>query len=85
MTEIKKLEDKDLKTMFINLKYAQGYKRKHGKDQERNDKHDKGPKETLRGEKCNAYTHKNRLNEINIRSDTAVMELKDTCSLEEKV
>lgn len=41
MTEIKKLGDKDLKTMFINLKYAQGYKRKHGKYQERNDKHDK--------------------------------------------
>lgn len=85
MTEIKKLGDKDLKTMFINLKYAQGCKRKHGKDQERNDKHDKGPKETLRGEKYNTYTHKNRLNEINIRSDTAVMELKDTSSLKEKL
>jgi len=85
MTERKKLGDKDLKTTFINLKYAQGYKRKHGKDQERNDKHDKGPKETLRGEKYDTYTHKNRLNEINIRPDTAITELKETCSWEEKL
>ena len=48
--------------MFINLKYAQGCNRKHGNDQERNDKHNKEPKETLRGEKYNTYTHKNRLN-----------------------
>ena len=52
-------------------------KRKHGKDQERNDKHDKGPKETLRGEKYDTYTHKNRLNEINIRSDTAEGEISE--------
>ena len=85
MTERKKLGDKDLKTTFINLKYAQGYKIKHGKDQARNDKHDKGPKETLRGEKYDTYTHKNRLNEINIRPDTAITELKETCSWEEKL
>ena len=46
--------------MFINLKYAQGCNRKHGNDQERNDKHNKEPKETLRGEKYNTYTHKQK-------------------------
>lgn len=33
--EIKELGDKDLKTTFINLKYAQGCKRKHKKDEEK--------------------------------------------------
>lgn len=32
MTEIKKLGAKNLKTRYINFKYAQGCKRKHEKD-----------------------------------------------------